>query len=37
MIKGVGIAIVWKETVILTGMMLFFLTVAIRKFKIRLA
>jgi ABC-2 type transport system permease protein len=37
MIKGVGIAVVWKETLILTGMMLFFLTMAIKKFKIRLA
>lgn len=37
MIKGVGIAIIWKETLILTGMMLFFLTVALKKFKIRLA
>jgi ABC-2 type transport system permease protein len=37
MIKGVGFRIVWKETFILAGMMLFFLTVAIKKFKIRLA
>ncbi len=37
MIKGLGLAAVWKETLILTGMMLFFLTVAIKKFKIRLA
>jgi len=37
MIKGVGIEEVWKETLILTGMMLFLLTVAIKKFKIRLA
>jgi ABC-2 type transport system permease protein len=37
MIKGVGIEAVWKETLILTGMFLFFLTMAIRKFKIRLA
>jgi len=37
MIKGTGIQTVWKETLILVGMMLFFLTLAIKKFKIRLA
>ncbi|MCO4292295.1 ABC transporter permease [Solitalea sp. MAHUQ-68] len=37
MIKGLGLKVIWKETLILTGMMLFFLTLAIRKFKIRLA
>lgn len=37
MIKGLGLAAIWKETLILTGMMLFFLTVAIKKFNIRLA
>lgn len=37
MIKGVGLKEVWKETLILGGMMIFLLTVAIRKFKIRLA
>lgn len=37
MIKGVGLAVIWKETLILTGMMLFFLTLSMRKFKIRLA
>lgn len=37
MIKGVGLHVVWKETLILGGMMIFFLTLAIRKFKIRLA
>jgi ABC-2 type transport system permease protein len=37
MIKGVGFAEIWKETLILTGMMLFLLAVAIKKFKIRLA
>lgn len=36
MIKGVGLAAVWKETLILMGMMLFFLTMAIKRFKIRL-
>ncbi|MBI1783395.1 MAG: ABC transporter permease [Sphingobacteriales bacterium] len=37
MIKGIGFHAIWKETLVLTGMMLFFLTVAIKKFKIRLA
>jgi ABC-2 type transport system permease protein len=37
MIKGLGIGAIWKETVILAGMMFFLLAIAIRKFKIRLA
>ena len=37
MIKGLGIQAVLKETLILIGMMLFFLTLSIKKFKIRLA
>lgn len=37
MIKGVGIELIWKETLILIGMMLFYFTMAIKKFKIRLA
>ena len=37
MIKGLGIGGVWKETLILGGMMVFLLTMAIKKFKIRLA
>jgi ABC-2 type transport system permease protein len=37
MIKGVGLQGVWKETLVLAGMMVFFLTLAIKKFKIRLA
>jgi ABC-2 type transport system permease protein len=37
MIKGLGIRGVWKETLILAGMMTFFLTMAIKRFKIRLA
>jgi len=36
MIKGLGISGVWKETLIMAGMMIFFLTMAIKKFKIRL-
>ena len=37
MIKGVGFESIWKETLILAGMMLFLLAMAIKKFKIRLA
>ena len=37
MIKGLGLNAIWKETLILTGTMIFFLTMAIKKFKIRLA
>lgn len=37
MIKGMGFRTVWKETLILSGMMLFLLAMAIKKFKIRLA
>jgi ABC-2 type transport system permease protein len=36
MIKGSGIAAVWKETLVLAGMMLFLLGMAIKNFKIRL-
>src|SRR5206468_7354336 len=37
MIKGVGIGGIWKETLILAGMMVSLLFLAIKKFKIRLA
>ena len=37
MIKGTGFHTVWKETLVLTGMLLFFLALAIKNFKIRLA
>jgi ABC-2 type transport system permease protein len=37
MIKGLGFGAVWKETLILAGMLLFLLTLSIKKFKIRLA
>ncbi len=37
MIKGLGFAAIWKETLILFGMTLFLLVVSIRKFKTRLA
>jgi ABC-2 type transport system permease protein len=36
MIKGLNIFGIWKEVLILTGMMFFFLTIAIKKFKISL-
>jgi len=37
MIKGVGVVMIWKEVLILTGMMIFFLALSIKNFKIRLA
>jgi ABC-2 type transport system permease protein len=37
MIKGLGITALWKETLILLGMALFFLLLSFRSFKIRLA
>lgn len=37
MIKGIGFHAIWKETLILTGMLFFFLGLAIKNFKIRLA
>lgn len=36
MLKASGIAILWKETLILIGMTLFFLVVSIKNYKIRL-
>jgi ABC-2 type transport system permease protein len=36
MIKGVGLQAVWKETLILTGMLIFFLGLSVKNFKIRL-
>lgn len=36
MIKGLGLEAVWKETLILLSMTVFFLTISIRNFKIRL-
>jgi ABC-2 type transport system permease protein len=37
MIKGLGFASIWKETLILVGITVFLMTVAIKNFKIRLA
>lgn len=36
LLKGVDITFVWKETLILLGMTLFFLAVSVKKYKIRL-
>ena len=36
MLKGTGIGYVWKETLILLGMTLFFIIAAVRRFNIRL-
>ena len=36
MLKGTGFAFIWKETIILLGMTLFFILAAVRRFKIRL-
>lgn len=37
MIKGLGFAAIWKETLILSGITIFFLVVSLKNFKIRLA
>jgi ABC-2 type transport system permease protein len=36
MLKGVGLQFVWKETLILIGMAVFFIGVSVKKYKIRL-
>ena len=36
MLKGIGISFLWKETLILFGMTLFFIGLSIKKYKIRL-
>jgi len=36
MLKGTGLAFIWKETLVLAGMTLFFILAATRRFKIRL-
>ncbi len=36
MIKGLGLAYVWKETLVIIGMALFFIGLSVKKFKIRL-
>jgi ABC-2 type transport system permease protein len=37
MIKGLGITMIWKETLILAGMTLLLIVISLKKFKIRLA
>lgn len=37
MLKGLGLKYIWKELLVLTAMTIFFLTMAVKKFKIRLA
>jgi ABC-2 type transport system permease protein len=36
MIKGLGFQYIWKETLIIAGMAVFFIALSIKKFKIRL-
>ncbi|APQ16098.1 ABC transporter permease [Maribacter hydrothermalis] len=36
MLKGVGLAYLWKETLILIGMTLFFIAISVKKYKTRL-
>lgn len=36
MLKGTGLAFIWKETLILLGMTIFFILIAVKRFKIRL-
>jgi len=36
MLKGVGLEFIWKETLILLGMTLFFIALSVKKYKIRL-
>ncbi len=36
MLKGVGLAYIWQETLVLIGMTVLFITVSVKKFKIRL-
>ena len=37
MLQGVGLEVIWKETLVLTGMTLVFLAAGVKNFKIRLA
>jgi len=37
MLKGTGMAFIWKETLVLILMMVFFIANSVRRFKIRLA
>jgi ABC-2 type transport system permease protein len=37
MLKGSDIFLLWKETLIIVGLTLFFITMSVKKFKVRLA
>ena len=37
MLKGLGFSYIWKETLVLTGMTIFFIVLSLRNFKSRLA
>jgi ABC-2 type transport system permease protein len=37
MLQGVGLAVLWKETLIIIGFIFFFTMASIKSFKIRLA
>jgi ABC-2 type transport system permease protein len=36
LLKGATIGVIWKETLILVGMTVFFIAVSVKKYKIRL-
>ncbi len=36
MLKGTGLTFIWKETLILVGMIIFFISLSVKKFKVRL-
>jgi ABC-2 type transport system permease protein len=36
MIKGLGFQYIWKETLIIAGMALFFIALSVKKFKVRM-
>ena len=36
MLKGIGLSFIWKETLVLLGMSVFFILVSVKKYKIRL-
>jgi ABC-2 type transport system permease protein len=36
LLKGASISVIWKETLILMGMTVFFIALSIKKYKIRL-
>ncbi len=36
MLKGVGLSFIWKETLVLLGMTIFYMVISVKKYKIRL-